>query len=464
MNPLIRLVSRHYIAFLAGLCLSSLTTVWAIPQPTIVLPLHTFATSDGYNPVLSLVAGPDNVLYGTTPRGGADIYGTVFKLNRDGSGFSVIHSFSAADIYPAPTIIPGAQIIRGRDGVLYGTASGGTNYPSGMIFKINTDGSGYTILHGFTNADNGPLSLMQASDGFFYGAGLTCVFKLDTDGNNYAVLHTFNGSIDGHAAYGKLTQGSDGALYGANQYGGTNSTGTVFKLNTDGAGFNVLYTFGPGTDGRRPYGGVIQCDDGALYGTTTSGGSNNYGTVFKLSTDGSVYQTLHHFAAAGTDGAYPYGALVQGLNHFLYGTTSAGGVSGAGTIFEMGLDGSAYAAIYHFGTNLLGGSTPYSGLVPGPASDGSGVLYGTAFNNGNFSLGTVFGMIVNPPLSIAPTMTQSGGMPVVTWPAWALNYVLQTTTNLQSGTWDSATNGVPVTGLQLTNSTPGAYYRLIWQQ
>lgn len=118
---------------------------------------------------------------------------------------------------------------------------------------------------------------------FAHDAPDTCVFKLDTNGNHYAVLHTFHAAVDGRFAYGKLAQGSDGALYGAAQSSGANSADTVFKLNPDGSSFQVLHTFGSRADGKKPYGGVILGDDGALYGTTVQGGLNNLGIVFKLS-------------------------------------------------------------------------------------------------------------------------------------------------------------------------------------
>lgn len=206
----------------------------------------------------------------------------------------------------------------------------------------------------------------------------------------------------------------------------------------------------------------MQGSDGALYGTTTVGGTNNVGTVFELNTDGSGYQVLHSFLTNGVDGQQPYGALVRGLDNKLYGTTYSGGTNGGGTIFEVGLGGADYTVLYDFGNAAVTNSNPFAGLAQGPASDGSGVLYGTTTLGVN---GGVFGIVVNPPLTITPAVSQSGANPpVVFWPAWALNYVLQTTTNLTSGVWVPATNGLPVTGLQLTNATaPNAYFRLSLQ-
>lgn len=450
--------ARVYLAIAVGLC--GAATAQAQPQPALLTILHSFYNGgDGELPLDPLELGADNILYGTTSLGGSDLFGIVFKINRDGSGYTILHNFSAAEAQNNfNTIYPCESVIQGRDRTLYGTAFGGTNYPNGMVFKLNTDGSGFTILHSFTNTDAVPSSLMQGNDGTLYGAGLLAVFKLDTDGSNYTALHIFNSASDGYITYGKLIQGSDGALYGTANRGGTNGWGTVFKLNTDGSGFKVLHTFTNSPDGRSPRGGLIQGSDGALYGTTVRGGTNGAGTIFRLNTNGTDYEVLYSFQTNGVDGQAPGGALVEGLDHMLYGTTESGGMNGSGTIFEIGQDGSGYAVLF----SLVGSS--YAGLVQGPASDGSGVLYGMTELGGGGGEGTVFAVVVNPPLSITPIVSQTGGNPVVVWPAWALNYELQTTTNLSSGQWITATNGVPAAAFIITNSPPNSYYRLIWKQ
>jgi uncharacterized repeat protein (TIGR03803 family) len=445
-------------------------------QPAPLSVLHTFTGApDGRNPLRPLVVGAiDNFIYGCTPGGGTNDFGTIFRIGRDGSGHSVIHNFSQGDQdLPGNVFLPGLYVTRGADDVLYGTSMGGTNFGSGMVFKLNTDGSGYTILHSFTNSDFGPLNLMQGRDGFLYGAGFNAVFKLDTNGGNYSALHIFTNATDGMRGYGRLLQSSDGALYGTTYLGGTNNDGAIFKINTNGAGFAILHTFTGNPDGRSAYAGLTEGSDGALYGVTRQGGTNDAGIVFKLNQDGSGYQILHHFKTNGVDAAFPAGDLVLGLNNLLYGTTQLGGTNGTGAIFEIGLDGNNYAVLHHLFNGIVisggvtnyvnEGSSSYAGLVRGPASDGSGVLYGVTQSGGY--LGTLFGIVVNPPLSITPIVGASGGKPVVFWPAWALSYRLQTTTNLaDTNSWTAATNGIPVTGFQPTNAAPGAYYRLVLPQ
>ena len=203
--------------------------------------------------------------YGTTSEGGITGQdwpfggGTVFKINTDGSGYTLLYTFLGSDVGDGRS--PSSGLVRGRDGVLYGTThNGGTYQPPDILGNRGT------------------------------------VFKLDVDGSGYSVLYNF-GSIkgDGMGAVG-LVEGSDGVLYGTTQYGVSETNqavttyGTVFKLNRDGSGYGVLYHFGSSVgDGLQPFAGVVEGSDGVLYGTACYGGVSNNGTVFKLNKDGSGY-------------------------------------------------------------------------------------------------------------------------------------------------------------------------------
>lgn len=185
----------------------------------------------------------------------------------------------------------------------------------------------------------------------------------------------------GHYPAGLLVQGHDGAFYGTTQAGGAETNGTVFKLSADGLSCTVLHTFSAaGNDGRRPGAGLVQANDGVLYGTTTRGGSRNYGTVFKLNTNGINYSVIHHFSGAGGDGSDPEAELVQGRDGAFYGTTRGGGGFGCGTVFRLTSSGSVYAVLHSFaGSGVEGdGKDPRARLVQG--SDGA--LYGTTYSGG----------------------------------------------------------------------------------
>jgi len=227
-------------------------------------------------------------------------------LGTNGLGYAVLHEFSTNNLEGRT---PYSGLIQGSDGTLYGTTYGGVNY----------DGSGR-----------------------LYGT----VFKLLTNGSGFQVLHTFtNNSVDGINPYAGLILGADGFLYGTTQSGGTNGSGTVFKLSTSGSGYQVIYNFGSVTnDGQSPTGPVIQGSDGYLYGTTPYGGAfgprggpyGGYGVAFKLDTSGSNYTVLYSFGGTAGDGQLPGGGVTQGPDGAFYGTTAAGGNLNAGTVFRLG--------------------------------------------------------------------------------------------------------------------------------
>ena len=326
--------------------------------------LHGFGLNpvDGLSPKAGLMQGADRMFYGTTSQGGAG-NGIIFKVNPDGSDYTEVLIFG---FFGATGQAPTSAPLQGHDGNLYGTTSRGGDAISGqfglgVVYTVGTNGLGYTVLHKFsTNYLEGhtPYSgLIQGSDGTLYGTtwgsagsfgGSDCgtVFKLLTNGTGFQLLHTFtNNGVDGISPYAGLIQGADGFLYGTTQYGGTNGSGTVFKLSTIGSGYQVIHHFGSVTnDGQSPNGPVTLGSDGYLYGTTPYGGAfgprggpyGGYGVAFKLDTSGANYAILRSFGGAAGDGKMPKGGLTQGPDGAFYGTTSAGGNLNAGTVFRLG--------------------------------------------------------------------------------------------------------------------------------
>ncbi|HVV73960.1 MAG TPA: choice-of-anchor tandem repeat GloVer-containing protein, partial [Verrucomicrobiae bacterium] len=277
----------------------------------------------------------DGNLYGTTAYGGEYTLGTLFKLAPDGTGFVLLHSFGAE----ADAQQPMAPMIQGQDGFLYGTTSDGgasaVNGASGYgaVFKIDTNGVSETILHSFLPIGGDgqyPFGgLVQGQDGTLYGVtqqggstsnggstGFGTVFRLNPDGGGYAVLHNFNPAVDGDGAYpgAGLVIGTDGALYGtADRGGGTNDAGVVFRLNTDGSGYTVLYTFGSTpADGSHPHAPLVLARDGGLFGTAPFGGDQNYGTLFRLAPAPAKIALL-----SASPGRLPQ-LSITGAPHFTY--------------------------------------------------------------------------------------------------------------------------------------------------
>ena len=192
-------------------------------------------------------------------------------------------------------------------------------------------------------------------------------------------LYSFHGS-DGSNPYAGLMQANNGNLYGTTSAGGANSDGTVFEITTSGT-LTTLHNFNGfnPTDGSQPYGGLIQATDGNLYGTTNRGGSHNVGIVYRITTSGTM-RALHDLDYQ-PDGALPYAALVQATNGAFYGTASDGGGS-EGTVFEVTSFGQ-FIPIYQFGGD---GGSPVAGLVQ--ASNGN--FYGAASFYGQYLCGTLF--------------------------------------------------------------------------
>jgi uncharacterized repeat protein (TIGR03803 family) len=158
---------------------------------------------------------------------------------------------------------------------------------------------------------------------------------------NETVLHSFRGAatLDGASVFSGLVLATDGALYGTTWGGGSKAGGTVFRMSTDGSGYSILRSFTNAADGSAVYSGLVQGLDGALYGTTYFGGVSNAGTVFKIHTDGGGYEVLRGFTGS-PDAAHPRAGLIQGLDGWLYGTTMYGGVSNQGTVFKIHTNGS----------------------------------------------------------------------------------------------------------------------------
>src|SRR5208337_3389753 len=278
-------------------------------------------------PQAGLVQGSNGNFYGTTYHGGTNNYGTVFKINTNG-GLTSLYSFTGGNDGANPQ----AGLVQGSDGNFYGTTyQGGTNN-DGAVFKIRTNG-GLSSLYSFTGGNNGAnpqAGLVQGSDGNFYGTtyqggtnNYGTVFKINTNGG-LTSLYSFTGGNDGANPQAGLVQGSDGNFYGTTYQGGTNNYGTVFKINTNG-GLTSLYSFTGGNNGANPQAGLVQGSDGNFYGTTYQGGTNNYGTVFKIRTNGGL-SSLYSFSG-GNDGANPQAGLVQGSDGNFYGTTYQGGTN-----------------------------------------------------------------------------------------------------------------------------------------
>ncbi|MCK4850706.1 MAG: PEP-CTERM sorting domain-containing protein, partial [Phycisphaerae bacterium] len=279
-------------------------------------------------------------------------------------------------------------------GKLYGGTSGGGDVSGGVdgtIFSMDSTGTNFTLLHKFA-AESGdgrlPVGYLILDSGKLYGmTGLGgdsndgTVFSMNTNGSGFALLHEFGGgSDDGIGPQGGLVLDS-GKLYGMTEMGGDSNDGTIFSIDTDGGNFTLLHEFaGESDDGALPAGRLV-LEAGKLYGTTNKGGDSDLGTVFSMNTDGGNFTLLHDFTGGSDDGDNPHGSLIWDSGK-LYGMTDLGGDSNVGTIFVLpdhlpgDVNGNGYVdgtdltiIISHWGQSGLGrefGDLNDNGVVDGP--------------------------------------------------------------------------------------------------
>ena len=353
--------------------------------------LHSFGDTitDGNNPKSNLLYD-GTFLYGMTSSGGADSAGTIFKIKPDGTAYLKLFDFvdTATGMGPQGSLI--------SDGLfLYGMTFGGGANGYGTIFKIMPDGTGFLKLLDFAGTTNGrfPVGSLLYQDSTLFGMtqqgglnDLGTIFKIKPDGTNYVKLLDMAGTLYGRTPDGSLISDST-FLYGMTYQGGANGSvgvgfGTVFKIKKDGTGYTDLLDFDDTISGKYPYGSLF-FDGTFLYGMNYEGGANNSGTIFKIKTDGTSYTKLLDFSYYLT-GANPAGSLIFD-GTFLYGTCAAGGANNNGTIFKIKTDGTGFAKLFDF-LWFPTGSNPFMGQL---VSD-SIYFYGMTMNGGVNSNGVIY--------------------------------------------------------------------------
>jgi len=337
---------------------------------------------------------------------------------------STIAAFSGSQPSNAP--------VRGPDGALYGTTAVVTAFASGLIYRAAADGTKIETVYQFaiTQAANPVGGLLLGSDGLLYGVTSSgpltevntagTVYRIAPDGSGFTIIHRFKGfstvnqagapiNEDGANPETELVEGSDGRLYGVSRTGGPNGTGVVFRVSRDGTEFAVLHVFGPITsastvtvprnaDGISPTGALVAGADNYFYGTASAGGANGNGTLFRVRFDGTGFQTLFVFPELVTnsaglptnvEGASPVAGMTDGGDGRLYGTSNLGGAGGNGTVFAIDPVSGVLTTLHNF--DGTAGARPSGELLL--AQNGS--LFGTTATGGTSSAGavTTFGTV-----------------------------------------------------------------------
>ncbi|MCW3109944.1 MAG: hypothetical protein JWQ09_4450 [Segetibacter sp.] len=294
---------------------------------------------EGYNPD-GIIRTPNGVLYGIARNGGSEGGGTLFKMSADGASFSVIKDFSDSDGQS-----PVGQLLYASDGRLYGVCkrsgiSGSSD--SMLIYGIDANGNNYTVLHLFETGTTGNLipELKESSSGEI--AGLigqsnsylppTRIFKLNKNGTGFTILKTLSTGADGNFPKHGLIF-CNGYFYGVNTYGsnGGLANGSIFRIKEDGSNFSVVKYFNRGSsDGSLPEGGLTLGLDNKLYGVTILDGSNGIGTVFSLNPSDLTFQVLYNFSSS--EGFISAGKLTEASDGRMYVIRESG-------IFGISLNG-----------------------------------------------------------------------------------------------------------------------------
>jgi uncharacterized repeat protein (TIGR03803 family) len=365
-----------------------LTTVYQFcSQPNCV---------DGALPYGGLLLASNGKFYGTTWGGGANGGGTIFQITENGK-LTTLYSFSDQGVDDAQE--PMGTLAQGVNGNFYGTTRVGGSYGQGTVFEITPRGQ-LTILYNFCSAGSPcpdgqqpEAGLTLGLNGNFYGTtsggginGVGAIFEI-TSAGKLTTLYSFCSQAecaDGGYPYDELLLGTDGNFYGTTW--GTLNSGTIFKITPQGK-LTTSYRFCSRrecSDGKDPFGGLIEGSDGNLYGTTTNGGVNENcpfvesfgcGTVFQFSQAG-VLSTLYNFCAGGLpciDGIEPQANLVQSTDGSFYGSTITGGGNsacsgGCGTFFNLSMNlapfvrvtpgfGHRSDAVIILGKNLAGATS-----------------------------------------------------------------------------------------------------------
>jgi uncharacterized repeat protein (TIGR03803 family) len=479
------MATLRLVATFGILCLTGTVTKAFTPTIEVLVGFTNGVFGAPGGPQGTLTLGPDNELYGALVTGGDGGFGEVFKISLEGQ-LTILGSLDASHTGGNPY----GGLTRGTNGLYYGTANFGGPGSSGTLFEVDPNG-GLRVLYAFserswhgsvnTNQDGAyPYGrLSPGPDGYLYGTaseggnfGGGTVYKISYQGQ-FITLYHFAGTQDlsstnstGFYPEGGLTVGADCDLYGTTSEGGTNGDGTVFRITPAGK-LTTLVNFS-GSDGNQPTDSLLAMPDGWLYGTTINGGVyGDNGSVYRVNTNGE-FQQVHSFNSGGA--AAPGAGLTAGPEGWFYGTTTSGGSNSFapwGTIFAISTNGQMQILANFAGTN---GWDPMAGVVIGP----DGNLYGTTWTGGPNSTnaaGVIYRLRLKPERPVLTGIVRRGGGNIVIQGSTSAGnrLVLQAITNLNAianaTNWSEVASTITTNGLTEFNDTnttaPIKFYRLV---
>jgi len=356
--------------------------------PASIVTVASFASSgsNGEYPHGGLVEDSNGNLFGTTLAGGADKFGTVFEVAHNGNTITTLASFTGSN-----GLFPNGGLVEDSSGNLFGTTEAGGADNLGTVFEVVHNTNTITTLASFTgsNGETPYATLVEDNSGNLFGTtqeggadNLGTVFEVAYNSSTITTLASFTGSNGGYPEAG-LVEDSSGNLFGTTPWGGAGNDGTVFEVAHNSNTITALASFTVSIGDT--FAGVVVDSSGDLFGTTQLGGSSGTGTVFEVAHNTNTITTLASFASTWSNGNNPFVAgLVEDSSGNLFGTTTAGGALGTGTVFEVAHNSNTITTLASFtGSN---GEEPLAGLE----EDSSGNLFGTTCFGGPNGTGTVF--------------------------------------------------------------------------
>jgi len=412
---------------LLGLGMASPSALAATTQAANLVLISTADLEEApYGIRGDLMLASDGNIYLASSAGGQGA-GSIARIEPNGT-VSVLHAFQEA----AEGAFSYGKLLQASDGALYGTAFLGGDNSGGVVFRVTLGGE-YSVVHDFgtskTDAGLPYTGVVQAADGYLYGTTLRggandkgTVYRLNLAGGDFSILHSFAGS-DGENPEGQLVVGNDGLLYGTTLQGGSSNRGVIYRITTGGA-FETLYSF-PGLraftnglatneTGANPRAGLMLSADGNFYGTAYQGGDVGYGTLYRMTPDGTV-SVVHHFGGPSFDAGFPLAAVVQDADGNFYGTSERGGYLDRGAAWRFSPTGGL-TLLHGFSGSNLDGAQLYAGLVLA-----NGSLYGATYTDQLLGRGNLFrlelgtGGTLPVQISVSESEIVRGSSVQVTW-------------------------------------------------
>jgi uncharacterized repeat protein (TIGR03803 family) len=333
--------------------------------------VYNFDSVSGFKPLDKMTKASNGKCYGICFRGGSSNFGVIYSFDPTSNTYAVIHEFDSVS-----GAAPYTGLVQAANDLLYGVVQEGpvNNACCGILYSIDPATNSYSILHNFNDTNNinttgwlptgSPLCLNNKLYGMTTAGGLNddgLIYCYDTNSNTFTDIHDFDNS-HGQAGAGLLALGNDGKLYGMASLGGApNYYGVIFSLDTSNYTFTSLHNFDQVNGSNPAYScGMIKATNGILYGMAVQGGINNEGVLFSFNPTNNTFTNIHNFdSTAG--GCMTLWDLMQGSNGKLYGCAGLGGTNNFGTIFSYDITGNIYSVIHNF--DSINGDSPRGVLL-----------------------------------------------------------------------------------------------------